>query len=258
MTGKKVFLFTSLAIFCFSCTNEVDNLEKAVSFDSTQTMAYPTIRTEDDAINEAKLFTERLDTRTSNEAYVVGDVYLQKDFTTKRNLPLFYIVNREGYAGYSIISANTNLPAVLAYSESGNISFNDTIQHPELSFFFDLLQAYITDPGNEKYETEDHSPLDISQTRARRRPLYETKPEAWNETERVDPLIPIKWGQRAPYNHAAPLINGQRALTGCVATAIAQVMAYHEKPSGHDGTSYNWSEMKSNPYLRQLLSCFVL
>ena len=60
-------------------------------------------------------------------------------------------------------------------------------------------------------------------------------------------MISVKWGQRSPYNNAAPLIEGQRALTGCVATAIAQVMAYHEKPSGYNGVSYNWSEMKQFP-----------
>lgn len=31
------------------------------------------------------------------------------------------------------------------------------------------------------------------------------------ETERVQPLISVKWGQRSPYNNAAPLIEGQRA-----------------------------------------------
>lgn len=59
-----------------------------------------------------------------------------------------------------------------------------------------------------------------------RRPLYETRPGEWQETERIKPLITVEWGQRDPYNNAAPLIKGQRARTGCVATATALIIAY--------------------------------
>lgn len=53
------------------------------------------------------------------------------------------------------------------------------------------------------------------------------------------PLMTTVWDQSGTYNNLAPIINGTcQALTGCVATAMAQVMRYHEHPS-----SYNWSSM---------------
>ena len=48
----------------------------------------------------------------------------------------------------------------------------------------------------------------------------------------VAPLLGgIKWNQMAPYNNMCPSYNGtNRAVTGCVATAMAQVMMYHQYP----------------------------
>jgi hypothetical protein len=47
----------------------------------------------------------------------------------------------------------------------------------------------------------------------------------------VAPLIKTHWSQGAPYNNTCPFITGttNRALTGCVATAAAQVVNYYRK-----------------------------
>lgn len=56
----------------------------------------------------------------------------------------------------------------------------------------------------------------------------------------VSPLITTKWGQSAPYYNQCPAITKagktQRCYTGCVATAMAQVMNYHELPAKATGT----------------------
>ena len=46
----------------------------------------------------------------------------------------------------------------------------------------------------------------------------------------VAPLIKTKWYQMAPYNDMVPTIGGKRCPTGCVATAMAQVMKYYKWP----------------------------
>ena len=48
----------------------------------------------------------------------------------------------------------------------------------------------------------------------------------------VAPMLTTAWGQHEPYNDRCPVVDGQRTLTGCVATAMAQVMAYHRHPVG--------------------------
>ena len=46
----------------------------------------------------------------------------------------------------------------------------------------------------------------------------------------VNPLTTSDWSQTEPYNNKCPLVNGTRAATGCLATALAQVMYYHKWP----------------------------
>lgn len=44
----------------------------------------------------------------------------------------------------------------------------------------------------------------------------------------IEPLIHTRWNQSAPYNNNCPIYSGiKRAVTGCVATAMAQIMYYH-------------------------------
>ncbi|MBR6432469.1 MAG: C10 family peptidase, partial [Muribaculaceae bacterium] len=79
----------------------------------------------------------------------------------------------------------------------------------------------------------------------------------------VAPLIQTKWGQGRPYYFQCPKYNGYYCVTGCVATAMAQVMYYYQWPdmisreipayhwdygyttlSSLAGTSFNWNAMK--------------
>jgi len=55
------------------------------------------------------------------------------------------------------------------------------------------------------------------------------------------PLLPVTWGQGCSYNtFCPPALTGPCGAcpTGCVATAMAQVMAFHQRP-----TTYNWAVM---------------
>jgi len=54
----------------------------------------------------------------------------------------------------------------------------------------------------------------------------------------VGPLIQTEWNQRSPYNDLCP----SGTVTGCVATAMAQVMKFWEHPTmGTDSHSYTWN-----------------
>ena len=60
----------------------------------------------------------------------------------------------------------------------------------------------------------------------------------------VGPVMDTRWGQGARYNELIPAIAGgcDHALTGCVATAFAQVMRYWQWPyNGEGGHSYTWN-----------------
>lgn len=57
-------------------------------------------------------------------------------------------------------------------------------------------------------------------------------------TDSVGPLLgKIMYDQGAPYNNQCPIIGGAHAVTGCVATAMAQVMRYYKYPAVGVGSS---------------------
>ena len=76
----------------------------------------------------------------------------------------------------------------------------------------------------------------------------------------VSPLISTTWNQSPLYNNLCPLDNnsGNRSVTGCVATATAQVMKYYNHPAtgygSHtytssrivNGTNYTFSNLTAN------------
>ena len=55
-------------------------------------------------------------------------------------------------------------------------------------------------------------------------------------------LVKTNWDQGAPYNNQCPKLNNKTTYTGCVATAMAQVMYYYKWPAAGTGTaSYYWT-----------------
>lgn len=67
-----------------------------------------------------------------------------------------------------------------------------------------------------------------------------------NSFTEVGPLLTTSWGQTSNYNDQAPILGcsndvNQQPPTGCVATAMAQVMRFHQFPN-----NYNWANMPNN------------
>ena len=66
---------------------------------------------------------------------------------------------------------------------------------------------------------------------------------AKDESTAITPLIETKWDQGNPYNYVCA--NGHGWITGCVATAMAQVLNYHKYPEiGVGSHSYTWSSQE--------------
>lgn len=85
----------------------------------------------------------------------------------------------------------------------------------------------------------------------------------WEPVNRAEvlPLIDSKWGQHAPFNYNCP----NNCVTGCVATAMSQIMKYWEYPNKGTGshsfyhntygtlsanfgtTTYDWDKMTNTP-----------
>ena len=144
----------------------------------------------------------------------------------KNDEEAFYIFAfTNGAPGYVIVSADTRLPEVIAYSASSR--FNRK-QMPEAMKAF--LQTFV--------EKMNNTPKNFV---AKRRAPGRFFANAATLTS-VEPLLgDIAFNQREPYNNACPVYNGERCVTGCVATAMAQVLKYYEYPTKMKGSNINYT-----------------
>jgi subtilisin-like proprotein convertase family protein len=76
-------------------------------------------------------------------------------------------------------------------------------------------------------------------------------PGSQTETLSLGPLLSTTWNQGDPYNLNTPLwYNGQKTVTGCVATAAAQIMKFWNYPTtGQNSKSYTWNNGSTNQTL---------
>ncbi len=58
----------------------------------------------------------------------------------------------------------------------------------------------------------------------------------------IEPLLTSAWDQEEPYNALCPTYQGTQCPTGCVATALAQIMYFYKWPEWGTGSkSYQWT-----------------
>ena len=123
----------------------------------------------------------------------------------------FYVFNLGGNGGFVIASGDDRAFPILAYSDKGRLATDSLPEN--VSYWLNFYKAQI----KALKSSEDASP------RPRRAP-----------STVVQPLLTSRWNQGPPYYLACPIhSSGQRCLTGCVATAMAQVMYHHRKNSTH-------------------------
>lgn len=134
--------------------------------------------------------------------------------------PLYYVFNKD--AGFVIVSADDRAPEILGYSDSGSFDIDSL---PD-NFRF-LLGSYATE-----LEALAASPEVIDL------PVKSVERSAQATGKSVAPLLgSILWDQSSPYNDLCPVMdNDMRTAVGCVATAMAQIMGYHQWPKKGTGT----------------------
>ena len=123
-------------------------------------------------------------------------------------VPSFYIFNVGEGQGYVIAAADDRVPAVLGYSDSGTFD----PQHMPAN-----MQAWL-DGYNDQMEYLSRHP--------------EAAARKVVSGDEIFPLLESEWNQGDPYNLLCPIDEDDKhSVTGCVATAMAQLMYYWKYPS---------------------------
>lgn len=170
------------------------------------------------------LYAER---RSESEARRIAEQYidLPSKASSKKYVPAqgdstatpLYVYNSE-QGGFVVVSGSDRLPAVIGYSDSGTLDLDDPSMPDNLRYWLDYA-AYaaevveVTPEAStlgEKYYGKDYAPL----------------------------LGKINFNQDFPYNKQCP----EGTFTGCMATAMSQVMAYWKYPAQGNG----WGSVRYN------------
>lgn len=130
--------------------------------------------------------------------------------TNQEHQPYYIFSDDAERTGFVIISGDERMPEILAYSEDN--SFNVDNIPPNVQYWLDCY-------------AEAFSRLSPAASTNRQSVSLSTAHE-------VQPLLEgNSWGQGDPYNRLCPSYNNERCVTGCVATAMAQVMAHYRYPA---------------------------
>ena len=123
--------------------------------------------------------------------------------------PLYYVFDRGTSEGFIIVSGDDQTRPILGYTDHGTFDYTTLPENARywIDYLTDQLQAVRENP-------------DMAE------PVADVPTH-----DAVEPLVKTKWNQGSPYNLTCPDYFGQgRSVTGCVATAMAQLLYYwHEK-----------------------------
>ena len=175
----------------------------------------------------------------------------------------YYVFNIGTNEGFVIVSGDDRTPAVLGYSDKGSFDMDRLPSNVAawLEGYADQIR-YL----RKKASAEPTAPVSVrsdaplmTMTRAPWAVKKEPRPA-------ISPMITSKWDQFSPFNDLCPVVDGQHCVTGCIATALAQIMYYHKWPQaatteipgytvkgksvsypGLPATTFNWAAMTDNP-----------
>lgn len=123
----------------------------------------------------------------------------------------YYVFNVGNNEGFVIVSGSDLTPGIISYASKGSYR-KDSVPSNVQAWLDGYAEqvAFIEQTGG-KFEV----------------------PRLLEQRKAVSPLLKSRWGQGAPYNSLCPLSqeNNVKCVTGCVATAMAQVMNYYKYPA---------------------------
>ena len=157
----------------------------------------------------------------------------------------FYVFNTKGGDAFVIVAGDDRAEEILAYGDRA----------------LDMNRI----PENMRWWLDQYTrQMEYLYANPKLEVMTPTKLNAGQLTLTVSPLMSSTWDQEAPYYNQCPTRNNSRCLTGCVATAMAQVMYYWKYPAAAPalaayttstrkismpalpGTTLDWSNMRDS------------
>jgi len=156
----------------------------------------------------------------------VDEMQLRTTLSDSKQIPLVYVYDLP-QGGFMLTSGDTRAHALLGYAEGAD--FDAMQQNPAfMSWLQQCREALAWLAQQPEMVAVEHRETQL--------------------TSSVEPLLgDIAWSQDAPYNDLCPLRENNKgemvhAVTGCTATAMTQVMCYHQWPQQGTGQHTNQND----------------
>lgn len=255
-----LFLY-GLVLMIASCEKGAD----AVSLDSEEERL---IVSSDDFVTKSQLVS-LINKKANNTRGVSLDDYSIEARLSAEGDTLMYVVNYNGQ-GWTIFSADSRTPAILAEGDSGSFSVEEG--SPALSLWMEMLSTNMANvrrscDENLKFTSEEISANKTFWSDSEQEPIRNPRPPQYEgywithtsiETFVYDTLehMTPRWYQIAPYNQYCPLKSWSLTVhqpAGCVAVAGAQILYYLHGKIGVPVNAYgSCSIVDGTPYFSDL------
>ncbi len=136
-----------------------------------------------------------------------------------QTLPAYYIFNNGENKGFVIVSGDDRCYPILGYSDTGSFCEDNVPDNLAalLQQFSDQI-ALLDEPIATNLQEEQEGGVGVSHV-------------SQAVKSAISPMLRSEWGQRAPFNNSCPIadtLTSERCPTGCVSTAMAQILYYYK------------------------------
>lgn len=254
LSRRLQFLTVLLSISFFACSRKSELIIESAKDDlmsATDSNYVSTVT----AISKAKDFNFKIVKDKNAKVLSLTEPKQIKSYKTVSSIGgknAFYIISYKD-RGFAIISADKRTPSVLAYSDANGFPTDSVPLGVNMWLYDTRAEIERIRESNVRYEGQDtmlHSSTATNKVRDKKTTVSGTKPldpPCEDQYFVTGPLLQTEWDQIGGYNNymdnmaCAPYYNNGKAFTGCVATAMAQIIRYHQYPA-----SYNYSIMPAS------------
>lgn len=128
----------------------------------------------------------------------------------------YYVFNSGQNQGFVIISGDDRAETVLGYATSGRFDVDNIPSN---------MAAWLQGYADQIKYIQEHPALSAQKQTVRR------------SYSAISKLMTCQWDQDDPFNAECPTVGTKKCVTGCVTTAVSQILYYHAKTSGYTPSS---------------------
>lgn len=139
----------------------------------------------------------------------------------------FYVYENASGEGWVMVAADDAITPILAYSKTGSFRTDNMPRN---------MQHWVNNYNQFIKRVVDDGAVASEEAQAQWKQLRKGLPDDPAGNVVVGPLVKTTWDQDAPYWNLCPGTGTDKAYTGCVATAMAQVMNYWQWPKQGTGS----------------------